>query len=156
MLIMPLAYYSITVITDTANSFVNNPYGVIEDLTFSVSERFNSRPHSSEIQWNHDTSSRVALRLYFEASDSDWSCYFLELSLTHACWEIFTGSWKEDIRNNVSILNDIAHIVSSESTTQNTFQLCCTIFIFRVQEFSTSLNISKRFWTLKNRLSTIC
>lgn len=101
---MPLAYYSITVITDTANSFVNNPYGVIEDLTFSVSERFNSRPHSSEIQWNHDTSSRVALRLYFEASDSDWSCYFLELSLTHACWEIFTGSWKEDIRNNVSIL----------------------------------------------------
>ena len=107
-------------------------------------------------QWNHDTSSRVALRLYFEASDSDWSCYFLEISLTHACWEIFTGSWKEDIRNNVSILNDIAHIVSSESTTQNTFQLCCTIFIFRVQEFSTSLNISKRFWTLKNRLSTIC
>lgn len=47
---MPLAYYSITVITDTANSFVNNPYGVTEDLTFSVSERFNSRPHSSEIQ----------------------------------------------------------------------------------------------------------
>ena len=50
MLIMPLAYYSFTVITDTANSFVNNPYGVTEDLTFSMSERFNSRPHSSEIQ----------------------------------------------------------------------------------------------------------
>ena len=43
-----------------------------------------------------------------------WCCYFLETSLIHARWEIFTGSWKEDIWNNASILNDIACIVSSE------------------------------------------
>ena len=43
-----------------------------------------------------------------------WCCYFLEISLIHAWWEIFTGSWKEDIWNKASILNDIAHIVSSE------------------------------------------
>lgn len=88
--------------------------------------------------------SRQFFQSWTGASDPEWTCYLLEISLIQAWWEIFTASWKDDVQTDVNICNDIAHIISSEKASKKMQSSRAMEFsVLWVQEFPTRLNISK-------------